>query len=397
MNPYHLSILDTDLYKLTMQLGYLLKYPRVRGRSGLIVRDDREFPDSFGKELRRIIDDFPAVRLRPFEKEYLREKCYYLNPAYLDFLMGYQYDPSEITIKQEGPHLDVFAEGYLYRKTLWEVPVMATISQLYYEMEGLTPYPEIPVGDVWALASKKNREKAEALADLDVYYSEFGTRRRYSAQNQRRVICDLKEYGRGHLLGSSNVYFAMENDIIPVGTVAHEWYMAHAALFGYTMANQLATDAWVDVFKGDLGTALPDTFTTDVFLKTFSTMHAKLHDGLRQDSADPIAFIDKVVDKYQQLRVDPTKKMGFFSDNLNSIAKIARIKEYCKGKLIDRYGIGTWFSNDLGLKAMNMVIKLQAIDAGNGWVSTVKISDDTMKNTGDGEEVALCKKVLKIG
>jgi nicotinate phosphoribosyltransferase len=264
-------------------------------------------------------------------------------------------------------------------------------------MKGLMPYPDAPIGaDVWALASENNRKKAEALADLDVYYSEFGTRRRYSSDNQDRVIKDLKRYGKDHMLGSSNVYFAMLNHLLPVGTVAHEWYSMHAALFGYAMANQMATDAWVDVYKGDLGTALPDTFTTDVFLKTFSTLHAKLHDGLRQDSGSPIAFLIKVLEKYRSLRVDPSTKMILFSDNLNSIDKIARIKNECKSQVIDRYGIGTWFTNDLGLKAMNMVIKLLAVDAGQGWVDTVKLSDDPMKNTGEGEEVALCKKVLKI-
>lgn len=397
MSAFHQSILDTDLYKLTMQQGYLLKYPSVKGRYGLIVRDGREFPDGFGNELQRIINDFPAIRLKSFEKEFLREKCYYLNPAYLDFLSGYQYDPKEVTIKHEGPRLDVSVEGYLYRTTPWEVPVMATISELYYKMKGLTPYPDAPAGtDVWAMASANNRLKAEALAAIDAFYSEFGTRRRYSAENQGRVISDLKEFGKGHMLGTSNTYFAMLHDLLPVGTVAHEWYMLHAALFGYIMANKLATDAWVDVYKGDLGTALPDTFTTNVFLRTFSTLHAKLHDGLRQDSGNPLDFIEKAVSSYQNLRVNPSTKMGLFSDNLNSIEKVARIKNACAGRLIDRYGIGTWFTNDLGLKAMNMVIKLLSVDAGQGWVNTVKLSDDPMKNTGDSEEVDLCKKVLRF-
>ena len=198
------------------------------------------------------------------------------------------------------------------------------------------------------------------------------------------------------MLGTSNVYFAMLHGLIPVGTVAHEWVMLHGALFGYTMANQMATDAWIDVYKGDLGTALPDTYSTNVFLKTFSTLHAKLHDGLRQDSGSPIAFLQKVVEKYHNLRVDPTTKMILFSDNLNSIDKIARIKNECNGQVKDRYGIGTWFTNDLGLKAMNMVIKLLAVDAGNGWVNTVKLSDDPMKNTGDDDTVSLCKKILGL-
>lgn len=394
---YHESILDTDLYKLTMQQAYLFKYPNIQGRSGLIIRDGREFPDGFGKELQRIVDNFREIRLSNVEKDFLREKCYYLSPAYLDFLHGYRYNPAEVSITQEGTRLSVGVKGYLYRKTLWEVPLMATISELYFQMTGQTPFPDAPAGtDVWKLSRENNRKKAEGLADIDAYYSEFGTRRRYSSKNQDMVIEDLKTYGRGHMLGTSNLYYAMKHGLIPMGTVAHEWYMLHGAIFGYTLANQLATDAWVDVYKGDLGTALPDTYTTDVFLKTFSTLHAKLHDGLRQDSANPIDFINKVTKKYQDLRINSTTKMGLFSDNLNSMEKIIRIKAACVDKLIDRYGIGTWFTNDLGLKAMNMVIKLLAVETDSGWVDTVKLSDDLMKNTGEGEEITLCKKTLRI-
>lgn len=380
-----------------MQQGYLFKYPTIKGRSGLIVRDGRDFPEGFDKELRMIVDDFRGIQLKKEEKDFLREKCYYLTPAYLDFLQGYRYNPSEVVITQEGPKLKIFAEGYLYRQTLWEVPLMATISELYYKMTKQLPFPDSPSGtSIWEMVSNNNRIKAEALANIGAYYSEFGTRRRYSAKNQDKVIDDLKAYGKSHLLGTSNVYFAMKHDLLPVGTVAHEWPMMHAALFGYVMANKLATDTWVDVYKGDLGTALPDTFTTDVFLRTFTTLHAKLHDGLRQDSYDPLVFLDKVEAAYKKLRVNPTTKMILFSDNLNSVDKIVRIRRAAKDRVIDRYGIGTWFTNDLGLKAMNMVIKLLAVDAGNGWIDTVKLSDDPMKNTGESEEVFLCKKVLKI-
>lgn len=388
MYQYHVSVLDTDLYKFTQQQAYLFKYPRIRGRYGLIVRDNREFPDGFAKELQKIVDTFRGITLKREEKDFLIKKCYYLTPPYLDFLEGYRYDPeNEVTIIQKGNRVEVIVEGYLYRTTLWEVPLMATISELYFQMTGQTP--TISVTDI-------TRVKAESLADIDAFYSEFGTRRRFSYEVHKLVVETLIQYGRGHLLGTSNVHFAMINDIIPMGTIAHEWYMVHAALFGYGMANQLATDAWVDVYKGDLGTALPDTFTTDVFLKTFTTLHAKLHDGLRQDSYDPLVFLDKAEAKYKSLRVNPMTKMILFSDNLNSIEKVARIRNASKGRFIDRYGIGTWFSNDVGVKAMNMVIKLMAVNAGQGWHNTIKLSDDLMKNMGNGEELLLCKKALGI-
>jgi nicotinate phosphoribosyltransferase len=264
-------------------------------------------------------------------------------------------------------------------------------------MKGITPFPDAPAGsNITALATEVNKKKAEALAAIGAFYSEFGTRRRYSSENQDKVIGDMKQYGKGNMLGTSNVYYAKKHNLMSMGTVAHEWYMMHAALFGYTMANQIASEAWVDVYEGNLGIALPDTFTTDVFLRTFSTKHAKLFDGLRQDSYDPIVFLEKIITHYKNLKINPTHKIGFFSDNLNSIEKVQRIRNATKDRIIDRYGFGTWMTNDLGVKPLNMVIKLMAVNNGGGWVNTVKLSDDPMKNTGNRDTIDLCKQTLKI-
>lgn len=394
---YHEAITDSDLYKFTMQWGYLLKYPSVKGKYSLTVRDNREFPDGFGLKLREIIDTFRGISLTKNEKDFMRERCYYLPPAYLDFLEGYRYDPSEVEIKQTGAMLEVSAVGYLYRTVLWEVPLMATISELYFQETNQKPYGYYTEGvDYKEVASLVNKIKAEDLADNNAFYSEFGTRRRYSSWNQDRVIADLKKFGRGHLLGSSNVYYSMMHNLTPMGTVAHEWYMLHAALFGYVMANQMASESWVDVYQGNLGIALPDTFTTDTFLKTFSTKYAKLYDGVRQDSGDPIAFLEKVSIHYQSLRIDPTSKICMFSDNINSIDKVKNINSACANVMIPRYGIGTWFTNHLGVKPLNMVIKLTEVISNGEAIKTIKLSDDPMKNTGDSDTVSLCKKTLKI-
>ena len=389
MNKYHVSLIDTDLYKLTMQMAICQMYPKIISHYQFINRDGREFPDGFGKRLQEIVDSFRGIVLLKEEKDFLREKCYYLSPVYLDFLKGYSYDPSEVKIVQEGPVLDMDIIGPAYRSVLWEVPLMATTSELYFEMTGQKPFKEDKRHTV-------NQMKALELAAADAYYSDFSTRRRFSHDNQSMVIADLKKYGQGHLLGTSNPHLAMEHDLISMGTIAHEWYSLHAALYGFKMANQMATEAWVNVFQGDLGTALPDTFTTDVFLKTFNTKYAKLHDGVRQDSGKPTDFIDKVVAHYNKLRVNPQFKMALFSDNLKSIDQIRDIKKHLAGRMIDRYGIGTWFSNDVGVKPLNMVIKLVACQIDGEWINTVKISDDSGKNTGDSATINLCKETLGI-
>lgn len=400
MDKYHVSLIDTDLYKFTMQHAVCRLYPRVKTRYTFMNRDGREFPDGFGKELQKVLEEFRAIRLTRDEKDFLRKKCYYLDDQYLDFLSGYQYDPSEVMVHQEGPELRIIIHGPWYRTVLWEVPLMATISELYFEMTGQKAAPKFS-------RHENNKAKAEGLANLDVFYSEFSTRRRYSCKNQGEVIFDLAQFGRGHMIGTSNPYFAMKYDLTPMGTVAHEWFQAHAALFGYLRANYEALEAWVKVYEGNLGIALPDTFTTEAFYKhVFNTKHAKLWDGVRQDSGDPLEFLSKTIACYRRLRVLPRLKTIMYSDNLKSLDTIGKLHAATQSwsldpddRMTDRYGIGTWLGNDVGVKPLNMVIKMTAVDSGLGWVNTVKLSDSSSKRSPlfDEKATKLCLQTLGIG
>jgi nicotinate phosphoribosyltransferase len=190
----------------------------------------------------------------------------------------------------------------------------------------------------------------------------------------------------------------MKHDIFPLGTHPHEWFMFHGAEFGYRSANEKALDAWVEVYKGYLGTALTDTYTTDNFFASFSTLHAKLFDGIRQDSGDPLVFTDRAVEFYKNNRTDPTTKTIVFSDALN-MEKIGKIRKHIKGRIHDVYGIGTYLSNDTGIKPLNIVIKMTGskLKAGDSYHPTVKLSDNQAKYTGDPEEIGLCLKILNLG
>jgi nicotinate phosphoribosyltransferase len=389
MDKYHVSIIDSDLYKISMQNAICKLYPSAQACYTFKNRDNREFPDNFAINLREIINNFKDIKLTDEEYNFLREKCYYLNPVYLDYLKGYRYDPNEVVITQEGPSISIKIVGNWAHTILWEVPLMATISELYFEMIGQDSYSDSMLHDL-------NKNKAQALANLDVFYSEFGTRRRYSFENQDRVVSDLKKYGNNHMLGTSNMYLAMKHNLTPLGTLAHEFYSAHGAKYGYKMANEMANEAWISVYNGELGTTLPDTFTTDVFLRSFNTKYAKLFDGIRQDSGQPLVFIDKVVNHYKKLRINPMYKYAMFSDNLKSIEQIKTIHDACKNRIVDRYGLGTWLSNDVGVKPLNMVIKLTGCNFEGEWLNCVKLSDDPGKHTGDTEEVKLCQRTLGL-
>src|SRR5205814_4011444 len=194
------------------------------------------------------------------EKQFLAVTCPYLEPTYLDFLEGYRYNPDEVEIQQENGHMDITISGYWYRTILWEVPLLSLISELYYSLQHLQRISDEEVSTV-------AKQKIEKYNALDVTIAEFGTRRRYSYKVHRLVVQALKQYGDKSFVGTSNVHMAMLNQTKPIGTHAHEWFMFHAARYGFKMANTLALEHWTDVYRGDLGIALSDTYTSDVFFE----------------------------------------------------------------------------------------------------------------------------------
>ena len=210
------------------------------------------------------------------------------------------------------------------------------------------------------------------------------------------MLEDFLSVAGNTLIGTSNVHFALRLGMKPIGTHAHEWFMFHAAEQGYRTANKAATDAWVTVYQGDLGIALTDTYTTDVFLQSFDSVKARLFDGVRQDSGDPKAFVDKIVAHYRRLRIDPMTKTVVFSDGLSTEEAVA-LREYCEGKIRASFGIGTHLTNDVGPTALNMVIKLTECraDRCSSWLPTVKLSDVPGKHTGHADEIDLCMRLLQ--
>ena len=198
-------------------------------------------------------------------------------------------------------------------------------------------------------------------------------------------------------MGTSNVHLARVHNTKPIGTHAHEWFMFHAAKYGFKMANTLALEHWIDIYRGDLGIALSDTFTTSEFYEIFDKKFAKLFDGVRHDSGDPVAFARKTIEHYERLGIDPLSKTIIFSDALN-YEKVKTIAGYCRGKIGVSFGIGTNFTNDVGLKPMNIVIKMvEALPESEPWTPVVKLSDEPAKYTGDAGAIQLVKAVLKIG
>lgn len=383
------SILDNDFYKITMQNAVVKLFPTDKVKYEFINRGKHEFPKGFAEELRKCVDAMAELKLTKAEKQFLKETCPYFDLPYLDFLEGYHYDPSEVKITQTETDLKVSVEGLWYRTILWEVPLLALISELHYKMSDLER-------DSNEMVIQNTVEKSKKLNDLGVTFAEFGTRRRHSYKVHELVVKTLIDEKKGQFIGTSNVHFAMKFGVKPIGTHAHEWFMFHAAEYGFKMANQLALEHWVDVYRGDLGVALSDTYTTEVFFRQFDKKFAKLFDGVRHDSGDPIEFAKKTIKHYEAFGINPNFKYIIFSDGLN-LEKVEEITVATRGTIGISFGIGTNLTNDVGLRPMNIVMKLIGVQAPNGdWIPTVKLSDERGKYTGEPKMIELAKEVLRI-
>ncbi len=382
------SILDNDLYKFSMQHAVITLFPRAKAKYSFINRGKTKFPEGFADILRKEIDKLSRIKLTAEEKSYMEKKCDYLPPTYFDFLKGYRYDSKEVIIKQTGGDLFVEIVGYWYRTILWEVPLMAIISELYFKLTKPQIYSQDKIIEII-------KDKANMFNKLKITFADFGTRRRFSFDNHDLVVRTLKEHSK-NFVGTSNVFLAYKHNMRPIGTHAHEWFMFHAAKYGFKMSNKLALENWVKIFRGDLGIALSDTFTSDAFYQAFDTKLAKLFDGVRQDSGDPIEFGYRTIEHYKSLNIDPTTKTIIFSDALNP-QKVEKITKEFEGKIRLSFGIGTNLTNDVGAKPLNMVIKItEALPEGRHWIPTIKLSDSKGKYTGEAEMISMAKKYLDI-
>lgn len=378
-----ISLLDNDLYKFTMQQAALLSYHDVQAEYVLINRGKTKFPVGFGKALRRVIDKMANLSLTPEELAYMRD-IRFMTPGYLHYLESYRYKPEEVVIEQSRGELSVTVVGPWHSAILWEVPLMAAISELYFEIT--TPKDHIlQPGGPWP------EEKAEIFLRHGIRFSDFGTRRRFSFVKHKRVLADMVSVDNNTLNGTSNVYLAKRFGLKAIGTQAHEWFMFHGAYAGYRNANRAGMEAWSRIYGKDLGIALTDTFTTDNFLQNFDHGLAELFSGVRHDSGDPFVFANKIIRHYHNLGIEPMRKTIVFSDGLD-VEKVLDINERCL--MPCAFGIGTSLTNDVGVKPLNIVIKMSRCTVGGVWRPVVKLSDVAGKHTGDPEEIKRCKVAL---
>lgn len=398
------SMLDTDLYTLTVMYFYMHKMPRAIGQYTFCDRNKMKFPEGFAEALRNECKEMESLQFKDDEIQFLRDNMYYMPPFFFDYLKSVRFDASMLDISQdEDGLLSVTATGPLYKSVIWEVPLLATISELFYKMSGV----EVPLttndDEQLDIIANNTIYKAHSLMENGVIFSEFGTRRRASFAVQDTVVDTLASYGEvtsfgNTFSGTSNLFFAKKYNLKPIGTMSHQLISAVGALFGYNEANYLAMQWWQEAFNADLGIFLADTYTTDAFLNNFTKMHAKLLDGVRQDSGCPYEFTTKIINKYLELGIDPKTKAITYSDGLD-INKAIAINSYARDYIKPQFGIGTHFTNNIeGVKPCNIVMKLTKVKLTEktNWKNCIKLSDSKGKYMGDADTIKTALHTLGL-
>jgi nicotinate phosphoribosyltransferase len=358
MEPVVRSLLENDLYKFTMWQALLHSHPGAQAEYRFVCRNRPAYPLSeLAADVNREIDALCAMTFTDAELDYLRG-LRYIKSDFADFLSIFRFQRRFIEVKAQGDTLEIHARGPQVHVMGFEVYVLYIVNELYFR--------RLSSAETISEARVRLHAKIDALnafgklpAKRNPFeFSDFGLRRRYSGAWHDEVVATLKNEAPQYFKGSSNVHLARKYDLVPMGTMAHEYLQSYQA-FGVRLRDfqRAALEGWVQEYRGDLGTALTDVVGMDAFFADFDLYFTKLFDGLRHDSGDPVVWGEKALAHYARLRVDANTKRLVFSDGLDFDTAFALYRHFAD-RTMTGFGIGTNLTNDTGITPLNIVMKL---------------------------------------
>jgi nicotinate phosphoribosyltransferase len=358
--PIVQSLLENDLYKLTMWQALLHSHPAADAEYRFVCRNTPRFPlAELLPELNEQLEHLCSLTFRQDELDYLRG-LRFVKSDFVDFLSLFRFQRRFLHAEADGERLNIVARGPLVHVMGFEIFVLYLVSELYFRRLGGS-------ADAERVAHARLAGKLELLAQARAELSnqeqpfelfDFGLRRRYSGALHEQVVETLRSRAPGNFRGTSNVLLAKRLGLTPIGTMAHEYLQAYQA-FGSRLRDfqKAALEGWVQEYRGDLGIALTDVVGMDAFLRDFDLYFAKLFDGLRHDSGDPVAWGEKALVHYRKLRIDPMTRRLVFSDGL-TVPKALDLFRHFRGRCQTGFGIGTDLTNDTGQTPLNLVMKI---------------------------------------
>ena len=358
MTPVIQSLLDTDLYKFTMWQTMLHRHPQAQAEYRFVCRNAPAFPlAELLSEVNEQLDHLCSLSFAEDELAFLGG-LRYIKPDFVDFLRIFRFQRRFVSARADGAALRLVAEGPQVHVTAFEIYVLALVNELYFRRVERAP----------ALAEGRRRLDAK-IALLEAFgdeparrhpfeFFDFGVRRRFSREWHAEVVETLKRRVPQYFKGTSNVRLAQQLGLVPIGTMAHEYLQSYQA-FDVRLRHfqRAAFEDWVQEYRGDLGVALTDVVGMDAFLADFDLYFAKLFDGLRHDSGDPVVWGEKALAHYASLRIDAHTKRLVFSDGLD-LPEACRLYRHFADRVQLGFGIGTNLSNDVGHTPLNIVMKL---------------------------------------
>lgn len=360
MNAIVRSLLETDLYKFTMWQALLHKHPAAQAEYAFVCRNEPAYPLAELKaDVERELDRLCTLTFTDDEIAYLRS-LRFIKSDFADFLSVFRFQRRFIHVTTDGPTLVIKATGPQVHVMGFEIFVLYIVNELYFRRF-----------DQETALTEGCQRLAEKIAMLRAFgqepakrhpfeFFDFGVRRRFSGAWQEEVVATLAREVPEYFKGTSNVYLAKKYNLVPIGTMAHEYLQSFQA-FGVRLRDfqKAALEDWVQEYRGDLGTALTDVVGMDAFLADFDLYFAKLFDGLRHDSGDPVEWGEKALAHYAKLRLDPHTKRLVFSDGLDLPTAFSLYRHFAD-RTMTGFGIGTNLSNDVGIKPLNIVMKLMS-------------------------------------
>lgn len=369
------SMLDTDYYTFTMMQAALHQYPNIEVEYDMIVRSAESLLP-YMQQIREEVDKLCHMRFRKDELDFLGNPIAreYIKPDFLRFLELFQFDLKCVSIRAQDDQLAIKVRGPWLHCIMFEQPVLAMVS----EIRNRNVYPDASLESVREQLYKKfDWLKANATEEelKLLMVTDFGTRRRLSFKAHMEVVDVMAHDFPGVFKGTSNVHIAHELGLPVIGTMAHQWLMAFQQFGRLSESQDMALESWVQEYRGRLGIALTDCISTDFFLSRFDLYFAKLFDGVRHDSGDPLVWAEKVIAHYKKLGIDPMTKVLVFSDGLD-FPKCLKIIRSLKGRCLFEFGMGTNLAcNVEGINPLSIVMKLVRV---NGH-PVIKFSDDPIK------------------
>lgn len=381
------SLFDNDFYKFTMMSLVLHQFPGAMVKYRFYSRGQQKLgflKDEIETEIRHLC----SLKFRQDELDYFSGIPYFKRD-FIEFLRIFNLNEDFVKVENCQGELKIEIEGPWLHTILFEVPILAIVSELYFkDQKREDRFPEASARLEEKIRLIKSKEELKGF-----YFADFGTRRRFSYLWQDEVIRRLSEELPDNFVGTSNVRLAQIHNLKVMGTHAHEIFQASQALGPRLVDSQkFALQAWVNEYRGDLGIALTDTIGMDPFLRDFDKYFSKLYDGCRHDSGDAFEWTEKLISHYQALRIDPHTKTAVYSNGLNFPDAISIYKAF-KDRIKISFGIGTNLTNDTGVEPLNIVIKMSEC---NGQ-QVAKVSDDSGKNSyADPSYLAYLRSVFGI-